>query len=325
MPAMRRGGQWLMAAAAAAVLACDASDDCDTSHPLMPVCVHETPEAQGPEPLVVFTSSRETGVNEIWTMRSDGSGARRLTSNPTIDQMPAWSPDGTRIVWARTVPGSTLRELWIMNADGSGQRRITELGTLVGWPSFSPDGQLIVFTAQRAGGDHDLYTIEMDGGNLQRLTTANSHIRPRWSPDGSRIVFYWQQTTANGPCCGRIGIMNADGTDYRVLATSSLQDGEPAWSPDGSQIAFTAHFSMAGTLMAMSEIAIINADGTGLRRLGAATLTSGSLAWSRTTGRIYFNTGQHGATNIHSIRPDGTGLRRLTAVIGSINAHPDAR
>jgi Tol biopolymer transport system component len=113
-------------------------------------------------------------------------------------------------------------------------------------------------------------------------------------------------------------IMKADGSGYRILATSSLQDNEPARWPYGRQLAFSISLPMA-----QSEIAIINEDGTGLPPLGSRTWTAFQISWSRSTGRIYFYTTQHGAQNVHAIRPDGTGLRRLTAVIGSLNTQAD--
>jgi Tol biopolymer transport system component len=317
----------VLAAVALTLLVAGCGDHaaCDVSNPLMPVCPVVRADAEGPEPLVVFMSTRETGVNEIWTMRSDGTGARRLTVNPGADQMPAWSPDGTRVVWASVRPGSPARELWVMNADGSDQRRFTDTGRNPGFPHWSPDGARIVFHAARGDGDLDIYTINADGSELRRLTTTNSHQRPRWSPDGTRIAFTWWQTTAAGTCCSRIGIMNADGTGHRLLDTPSLQDSEPSWSPDGRQLAFTTMLPVAGAYMAMGEVAIINEDGTGFRTLGTRTWTAFQISWSRSTGRIYFSTTQHGAQNVHSIRPDGTGLRRLTGVIGSLNTQADAR
>jgi Tol biopolymer transport system component len=301
------------------LLACDTDQACDTSNPLMPVCPEAREELDGPRPLVVFASSREGGT-EIFTMNSDGTGARRLTVNAGTDHMPAWSPDGTRIVWASVRSGSPSRELWLMNADGSDQRQLTSLGTSPGWPHWSPDGSRIAFHAARGGGDWDIYTIAADGTDLRRLTTMNSHLRPRWSPDGSRIAFSWYQTTGPGACCSRIGIMNADGSGLRILATGSMQDSEPDWSPDGRQLAFGITLPMA-----LSQIGIINEDGTGLRTLGSATYTAAQVSWSRSTGRIHFTTFQHGAQNIHSIHADGSGLRRLTAVIGSINSTAHAR
>jgi Tol biopolymer transport system component len=315
----RRAVTAAVASSALLAAACADAGGCDTSNPLMPACPEVRTEVQGPEPLVVFMSSRDGG-NEIFTMNSDGTGARRLTVNPGADQMPAWSPDGTRIVWASTRPGSPARELWVMNADGSDQRRLTDLGRNPGFPHWSPDGSRIAFHAARGNGEWDIYTINADGSDLRRLTTTNSHLRPRWSPDGTRIAFSWMQTTVPGACCSRLGIMNADGTGYRILETSSMQDSEPAWSPDGRQLAFSIYLPMA-----QSAVAIINEDGTGLRTLGSRTGTAIHISWSRSDGRIYFSTAQHGAQNIHSIRPDGTGLRRLTAVIGSLNSQADVR
>jgi Tol biopolymer transport system component len=62
--------------------------------------------------------------NEIFSMRADGSGRRRLTNDPSIDANPAWSPDGTQIVFrSDRAPDGT--QLWKMNADGSGVVQLT--------------------------------------------------------------------------------------------------------------------------------------------------------------------------------------------------------
>jgi Tol biopolymer transport system component len=62
--------------------------------------------------------------NEIFTMRADGSGRRRLTDDPSIDLNPAWSPDGTQIVF-RSDRSPDGTELWKMDADGSNVVELT--------------------------------------------------------------------------------------------------------------------------------------------------------------------------------------------------------
>lgn len=61
---------------------------------------------------------------EIYVMNADGSGIRRLTNHPLLDDWPAWSPDGAKIVFSRG-PDQYRPEIHVMNADGSGTTRIT--------------------------------------------------------------------------------------------------------------------------------------------------------------------------------------------------------
>jgi Tol biopolymer transport system component len=61
---------------------------------------------------------------EIFAMRADGSARRRLTNDPSIDWNPAWSPDGTEIVF-RSDRSPDGTELWKMNRNGSGVVQLT--------------------------------------------------------------------------------------------------------------------------------------------------------------------------------------------------------
>src|SRR2546429_439833 len=91
---------------------------------------------------IVFTSLR-AGDLDIYTMRVDGSGLRRLTSALGYDGGPFFSPDGKLIVYRAYHPPTAAdsaeyrsllaqhlvrplkMDLWVMNADGTGQRQVT--------------------------------------------------------------------------------------------------------------------------------------------------------------------------------------------------------
>ena len=75
---------------------------------------------------------------EIYTMNLDGTGVTRLTYNSDIDYYPAWSPDGSKIVFASTRAGGEWDwDIYVMNADGSGQTRLTYSGGLGDQPGLA--------------------------------------------------------------------------------------------------------------------------------------------------------------------------------------------
>ena len=93
-------------------------------------------------------------------MNADGSSPTRLTntggrvSDPSyqsVDENPAWSPDGRRIYFDSSRDGNL--DVYVMNADGSGQTRLTESPALDAIPVPSPDGRSILFTSDRADRD----------------------------------------------------------------------------------------------------------------------------------------------------------------------------
>ena len=92
----------------------------------------------------------------------------------------------------------------------------------------SPDGQAIVFDLLG-----DLYTIPIEGGTATRLTHGMAHdFAPRFSPDGSEIVFVSDRSGDNN-----LWLMSADGNDVRAL-TKGVGSAfmSPDWTPDGDYI-----------------------------------------------------------------------------------------
>jgi Tol biopolymer transport system component len=136
--------------------------------------------------LLAFSSSAWTPENpEIYAVRPDGKRLRRLTRTAGSaevlgdDSWPAWSPDGTRIVFSSNRTGNG--DVWIMRADGTGQRRLAGLARRDDWaPSFSPDGTQIAFHSLDAHGRSLLYVVRPNGTGLRSLGIAGTD--PAWRP-----------------------------------------------------------------------------------------------------------------------------------------------
>ena len=193
------------------------------------------------------------GDTDIYVMNPDGSGQTRITDQSGMDWMPAWSPDGSKIVFATTRHGVANHEIYLMNPDGSDQTRLTDSPSNDIWPSWSPDGSQIAFASSRDG-NREIYLMNADGTEQTRLTSdaADDEV-PRWSPDGTKIGFV-SRRDGNA----EIYIMNADGSNQENLTNHPEGDGTFSWSPDGTKIAFVTGRASND----LFEIFVMNADGS---------------------------------------------------------------
>src|SRR5262249_9942763 len=96
------------------------------------------------------------GNDDIYLITLDGTGLRRLTTQPANDFDAAWSPDGRMLAFRsapdpQTANGTISQsDIWVMNADGSGQVNLTHNPAQENWsPARSPDGMQIAFASAR--------------------------------------------------------------------------------------------------------------------------------------------------------------------------------
>ncbi|HXV86753.1 MAG TPA: amidohydrolase, partial [Gemmatimonadales bacterium] len=142
----------------------------------------------------------------------------------------------------------------------------TEEGT---WMSVdvSPDGRTIV--VDLAG---DLYTLPLAGGKATRLTSGlGFDVQPRWSPDGTQIVFVSDRDGSDD-----VWLVDADGRNPKqVTKTDRAQFLSPEWTPDGRYIVVSRNSQMFGTVYGLY---LYHKDGGSGVRMTAAPPGSGGGA-----------------------------------------------
>jgi Tol biopolymer transport system component len=136
---------------------------------------------------------------EIYIMRADGSGQKRLTNVPGYDGGPFFSPDGKRIIWRRFDTTGLIANVYTMNPDGTDVRQITDFGAMSWAPYIHPSGQYILFASNKLGFENfEVYMVDIDGKKEPvRVTYADGFDGlPVPSPDGRQVA--WTSTRAGG-------------------------------------------------------------------------------------------------------------------------------
>jgi Tol biopolymer transport system component len=268
----------------------------------------ETREPRGPSP-----GSRAGAILLALALAAGGIGLAVWAFRSGPSPEPAVAPEE---VIAFVTPSERFRwEIVTMRTDGTGRSVVT--GSVpgdAGHPSWSPDGSRLAFELHVQSdpeiGQTDIYVIDADGTDPQRLTTDGTSSSPAWSPDGSRIAYVHATRGGNSD----IHVMEADGSNRVRLTTDPALDLWPAWSPDGSRIAFQSDRD------GNPEIYVMNVDGMAQAPLTQHSSFDGAPAWSPDGSRIAFAS-DRGGPGIFVMGSHGEDPRRLTQepVVGPLD------
>lgn len=183
---------------------------------------HASPSHSADGERIVLTRSLEGGNTEIFTVRVDGSGLRRLTHASGIDTNPAWSPSGREIAFTSSRSGTP--QIYLMDAEGANLRRLSFEGDYNDGAAWHLDGDRIAYASRRQGVFQIALTELVTGETRVLPLGPGSNEQPSFSPDGRRIAF-----TSDRSGSVQVYAADVDGR-HLVQLTREGENRAPAWS-----------------------------------------------------------------------------------------------
>src|SRR5579864_537054 len=177
------------------------------------------------------------GTGDVWICDLQRGTSTRLTFNPSLQQVPIWSPDGKTVFYASSIIGPP--HIYAKAADGSGsERAVLESKDAVEIPqSVSPDGHYLLYERRDLGNSHtgfDLWALPLsgDGKPFPIVQTVFDDIRPAVSPDGKWMAY---QNNESGRMEVYITAFPDGGAKWQV---SSNGGTDAKWRGDGKEFYF---------------------------------------------------------------------------------------
>jgi Tol biopolymer transport system component len=197
-----------------------------------------------PDGKEVLFSANPAGNYDLFVMDESGGNVTRLTSSAEDDLDGAWAPDGRSVVFTKRAQKARggRPSLWIMDLATQKERRaIPDFSGTAILPDLSPAAALLAFTGKRTLG-WDVFVYNLDSQRPSGSTEGGKSCRPRFSPDGHKIVYVSHESDRKGD----IWTMNPDGSDRRrITVRDKTYDYFPSWSPDKQQIVFCSNLKSA--------------------------------------------------------------------------------
>ncbi|NOQ22095.1 MAG: hypothetical protein GQ565_05525 [Candidatus Aegiribacteria sp.] len=262
---------------------------------------------------LVYDLTGEEGIASTWiayvTRTSSGyalavksqdpRSTRKVMSDEDVITTPAWSPDGSRIIFTSFRSGNP--DLWCYSFSESSAEKMLSMPGLNSSPAWSPGGETIALTFS-LNGNIDIYLLDPDTDETTRLTLRRSiETSASFSPTGRQIVF-----TSDRIGYPQLYIMDSSGGSAIRTTNSHGYCDSPAWSPDGSRIAYTAR---AGRDF---HIFVMDADGSNIRQVTFQGSLNEDPVWGPTGRHIAFSSDMDGGRAVYIIELNGLTIRKLS-------------
>jgi len=210
----------------------------------------------------------------LYLMNADGTGLSKLTPGPEANFDPAWSADGTRIVYTSLRDG--YKQIYQLDVNSRVETRLTNTSPEIetSQPTWSPYGNQIAYVVKRVGAYQIWIMSDTGKGNAQLVRSGQNlwDFLPDWSPDGTTILFSQRNIGLSRPWLMTISLENRDQGPTRLNFPTPIEDVE--YSPDSVWLVFE------GTdVEANRDIYLISKAGGNLTRLTNDTRVDFDPTW----------------------------------------------
>lgn len=263
---------------------------------------------------IAFVTNGKNRTKQIRAMDFDGAAVHSITNNRSINILPAWSPDGSRLAFTSYMRDNP--DLYLVGAGGGRPKRISQHRGMNTGASWSPDGSKIAVTLSKDG-NPEIYILDASTGRPLSRLTNNRYIdtSPRWSPTGREIAFVSDRE--GGP---QIFVMNADGSGQRRVSMNGSYNTTPTWSPrtDERRIAYTTRDEST------FDIVTLDLDSGDMVRITQREGVNEEPSFAPNGRVIAFASSRPGGAGVYIANADGTGnaIRVWSGAVTSIDWGP---
>lgn len=220
--------------------------------------LYEIAVAPAATPLLLLDDARQPALRaqgDIIAFASDrpdmlGIGGINLQTGERLrytfnleDMLPRWNATGDQLLFSSTREGDRRARIYRIFAEGAVSSQTLRLGSDADWHMQS--GAVIFRGCDTTGNNCGLWTMQSDGTGSLPLTSNPGDARPRWSPDGSRVLFMSDQRDGNWEL---YEVSVADGVVTRLTDTPG-EDGLPVYNAAGDAIAWMHRDENGWTLL----------------------------------------------------------------------------
>lgn len=191
---------------------------------------------------IVFTTWHDTEGGRVVTVNANGGGRRVVVDEPGHYVEPAFSSDGSTIVYRRAGDDfyrgdhwTTHQGIYVVAAGGGTPRLVTENGLM---PSFHEDDtRLLLF---RYGGERSLVSVDLNGEDARALATSEQAVEMVPSPDGQWLAFkeLWEVYVTPMPRVGKAISVGPKASALPVRKVSTVAGEFLDWSADSASLRF---------------------------------------------------------------------------------------